>query len=74
MTGDEALLWLNDRLGKHVHVGIELEREHEAEADGDRPRRALGGPALPGALVDAEEAPRPGTPGLACLGQRGRGL
>ena len=26
MTRDEALLWLNDRLGKDVHVGLEIRR------------------------------------------------
>ncbi len=26
MTRDEALLWLNDRIGKSVYVGVELDR------------------------------------------------
>jgi hypothetical protein len=49
MTRDEALLWLNDRIGKSVHVSVVLERGDSkiTVVNGDRHAAA---PAL--ALAD----------------------
>jgi hypothetical protein len=37
VTRDEALLWLNDRIGKTVHVSVVLQRDYDVlvlEGDG----------------------------------------
>ena len=38
MTRDEALLWLNDRIGKTVHVSVVLQRDYDVHVlEGDGP-------------------------------------